>query len=153
MKTKPILIIIALLSTLTFSVAQDKENEKSAEKKATEILTMEVIKDGYYLVQMEQIGQIIFANFKVTSNKLECVSATLDSAVGMSGGYYVAGNGVFMVQVRNQKHASTQFWAFKPDGNANIKEVPDRGEKHRVWPVKDASILTPPTGKEAVTGE
>jgi hypothetical protein len=151
MKANPLLIIAVLFSTLTFSTAQEKE--KSAEKKATEILAMETIKDGYYLVQMEQEGKIIFANFKVTGMKLECVSASLDSAIGMRGGYYAAGNGAFMIQVRNEKHTSSQFWAFKTDGTAAIKEVPDRGEKHRVWPVKDASILTPPTGKEAVTGE
>ena len=39
---------------------------KTEEMKATEILAIESIKDGHYLVQMERAGDTIFANFKIS---------------------------------------------------------------------------------------
>lgn len=46
------------------------------------------------------------------------------------------GNGVFMVQLRGKDYRASQFWVFRPDGSAIIREIPDRGEKQRAVPEK-----------------
>ncbi|MDB6071454.1 MAG: hypothetical protein JWL81_2625 [Verrucomicrobiales bacterium] len=46
------------------------------------------------------------------------------------------GNGVFMVQLRGKDYRASQFWVFRPDGTAIIREIPDRGEKQLAVPEK-----------------
>lgn len=53
---------------------------------------------------------------------------------GISGTFTPIANGVFMIPLRNEEFAATQFWAFKPDGSAEIKEIPDRGEIQKAIP-------------------
>lgn len=46
------------------------------------------------------------------------------------------GNGVFMIRLRGTGYTATQFWIFKPNGSAEIQEIPDRGEKQTAVPKK-----------------
>ena len=39
-----------------------------------------------------------------------------------------------MVQLRGTGYVATQYWVFRPDGIADIKEIPDRGEKQTAVP-------------------
>jgi hypothetical protein len=55
----------------------------------------------------------------------------------ISGTFSPIANGVFLIQLRNETFAATQFWAFKPDRSAEIKELPDRGEMQKAVPVAD----------------
>jgi hypothetical protein len=49
-----------------------------------------------------------------------------------------------MIFFRNESgHRASQFWVFRSDGSAAVKEVPDRGERQTAIPVHDDSIEPP----------
>jgi hypothetical protein len=62
---------------------------------------------------------------------------------GLKGEFQLIGNGVFIVSLHNNNHRASQFWLFRPDGTATVKEVPDRGEKQLAQPVASTSIEPP----------
>lgn len=55
---------------------------------------------------------------------------------GLQGKFQVIGNGVFLISFQNENHRASQFWLFRKDGSAIVKEVPDRGERQVAVPVK-----------------
>ena len=61
----------------------------------------------------------------------------------LQGRFQLIGNGVFVIFFQNENHRASQYWLFRQDGTAAVKEVPDRGERQTAMPVKDESLETP----------
>jgi hypothetical protein len=62
---------------------------------------------------------------------------------GLQGKFQLIGNGVFLIFFQNQNHRASQYWLFRNDGSAVVKEVPDRGEKQTALPATSDSIELP----------
>jgi hypothetical protein len=50
---------------------------------------------------------------------------------------------VFVIFFQNENHRASQYWLFRNDGTAVVKEVPDRGEKQTAIPVATDSLEQP----------
>jgi hypothetical protein len=152
-RTRSVGQVSALLVAAAFTIrlgggVEAAEPEPTGAK--VDVMELNAIPPGNYLVEIRVEGATRLANFKVEGDRLECVESTFASAVGMRGVSFPVGNGVFMVQVRNRHHAATMFWAFRPDGGAAIKEVPDRGENHTAVPVEGTTLKRPKKNKKKI---
>jgi hypothetical protein len=105
-----------------------------------DIATMAEIPAGNYLCNLQIGGLEQKLNFDIIDDELLCVEASERGLIGLRGKAQLIGNGVFLVQVRNEEHAASQFWIFGRDGTAVIKEIPDRGEKQKAVPVKGKTL-------------
>jgi hypothetical protein len=108
-----------------------------------DVLRLEVVPPGHYLVNLQAHGPERWLNFKVADGTAVCVNATDPALRGLRGSFQGIGNGVFLVSLANENHRATQFWVFQPDGTARVKEIPDRGETQEARPVRDDSLTRP----------
>ncbi|MEZ5325310.1 MAG: hypothetical protein R3F19_09620 [Verrucomicrobiales bacterium] len=128
-------VVTSLLAIVFTSVSIAKPAE------SLDILKMTSVPDGTYSATLEIDGTPVQAEFRIRNNVARCLKS--DKAPGdrelkgLVGNFTLIANGVFMMQMRNESFAATQFWAFKPDGSADIKEIPDRGEAQRAVPIVD----------------
>ena len=109
------------------------------EPKATalDVMAMTAIPDGRYAVTLE-LKQLDGTPATVElASRDGSLGSSLDSdRLGrIQGRTAFIGNGVFMVQLKGKGYVATQYWVFRPDGSAAIKEIPDRGEKQAAVPV------------------
>ena len=88
-------------------------------------------------------GQERLLNIRVKDNTARCVNSSDPRLKGLQGRFELVGNGVFVIFFRNENHRATQYWLFRQDGSAAVKEVPDRGERQKAGPVKDDSPKAP----------
>jgi hypothetical protein len=99
-----------------------------------DVLKMAAIPDGKFSVSL-QLKQLDGVPAKVTLESRGGGLQGTDARFGkMQGSVQPIGNGVFMVQLRGTGYVATQFWVFRPDGSAAIKEIPDRGEQQTAVP-------------------
>jgi hypothetical protein len=106
-----------------------------------DVTTIEKFPPGNYLCNLWIHGKEQKLNFEVQGQELVCVNATERGMIGLRGKFeLMGGNGVFLVQLRGGDFIASQFWVFKSDGSAVIKEVPDRGEKQRAVPVEGKTL-------------
>lgn len=123
--------------------------ERGGAKPSLDVLAMQSVPDGHYLLNLMSSGAERLLNIHVKGNVATCVNSTDPELKGLQGRFELFGNGVFTIVLRNQKHTASQWWLFRPDGSASVKEVPDRGEKQRAVPVPNDSIEPPKNGSRA----
>ena len=101
---------------------------------------MKAIADGNFLVTLDG-GKLM--NVEVKEGKATCVKSTDPQMKGMQGFIRNLQSGVFLIRFENQQAVKSQFWIFRKDGTAGVRELPDMGELQSAVPVKGDS-LTPP---------
>ena len=114
----------------------------AANEETIDVIKMAAIPDGNYLValQIEGKGPVHHVNLECKDGKLKCVNSDESRLADWNGQSMHIGNGVFMVHLAGDSVRATQFWVFRPDGSAVIKEVPDRGEKQTAVPVQGSDL-------------
>jgi len=103
-----------------------------------DVMTLAAVPDGTYQVTLE-LKQLDGTAATVALAAKDCIlaSTTETERFGrIQGRTAFIGNGVFMVQLKGKGYMATQYWVFRPDGTAAIKEIPDRGEKQSAVPVR-----------------
>jgi hypothetical protein len=110
----------------------------AADEEKTDFMKLTAIPDGNYLValQIEGQGPVHRVNIECNDGKLKCVNTDEPRLEDWKGRSMFIGNGVFMVQLAGSSVRATQFWVFRADGSAEVKELPDRGEKQKAVPIK-----------------
>src|SRR4030095_9355671 len=101
---------------------------------------MKAIADGNFLVTLDG-GKLM--NVEVKEGKATCVKSSDPQMKGMQGFIRNLQSGVFLIRFENQQAVKSQFWIFRKDGTAGVRELPDMGELQSAVPVKGDS-LTPP---------
>jgi len=84
--------------------------------------------EGRYVVSMEFAGGKPRVIVDVGERDVKTVKGSDPEFDGMAGTIERLKPGIFRVIMRNAKHTISQIWIFRPDGNAAVREVPDRGE-------------------------
>ncbi|MGI9243431.1 MAG: alpha/beta hydrolase, partial [Verrucomicrobiales bacterium] len=103
-----------------------------------------MVPDGNYLVNIEKPNGVKkLLNYQVRDGVAECVNASTQDSVGLKGKFSYVEDGVFKIHVSNARHNGTLFWKFGDDGIAQVKEVPDRGEKQFAVPVEGDTLIYP----------
>jgi hypothetical protein len=103
-----------------------------------DVLSLAAVPDGTYRVTLE-LKQLdgTAATVELAAKEGSLASTTETERFGrLQGRTAFIGNGVFMVQLKGKGYMATQYWVFRPDGTAAIKEIPDRGENQSAVPVK-----------------
>ena len=141
MKAIASLLMASVLGTAVFAAA-GSAGEKAGPP--LNVLEMEAVPAGNYLLNLRAIGaEERWVNIEVKNGRGRCVNSSDSKLKGFEGQFEVIGNGVFLVVFRNKEYTATQWWLFRPDGTARVKESPDRGEQQRAIPVADQSIAPP----------
>jgi len=103
-----------------------------------DVVAMTEIPDGRYGVRLE-LKQLdgVAREVELVAHGGGLRSAEVLEGLGrLEGKVVLIGNGVFLVQLRGKGYVATQYWVFRADGTAAIKEIPDRGEKQEAVLVK-----------------
>lgn len=95
----------------------------------------------HLLAKLQVAGKSDRLNFKVANDKPTCVAITDPSLAGVAGQFGPIGNCVYVVGLQGDGYRATQFWVFDDEGNATIKELPDRGGDQQAIRVKDARLM------------
>jgi hypothetical protein len=144
MKPKPnprniaILIFTVLFAGNGATPAQDTAKPAASR---IDVVALRSVPPGNYLVTLQLDGQEQRVNIEVKDESAKCVKSSAPRLNGMQGTFQPIGNGVFTIFFQSESgHRASQFWVFRNDGSAAVKEVPDRGEKQTATPVRDNSI-------------
>jgi len=138
------LVCVASLSGVCLGQAQSPGNVSASEVK---VLEMKSAPDGHFLVNLQGEGKGRLVNIEVKDNAAKCVNSNDAQLKGLQGQFQLVGNGVFLVFFQNENHRASQYWLFRNDGSAVVKEVPDRGEKQTAIPVASDSLDLPKQGR------
>lgn len=106
----------------------------------TKVLEMKSVPDGNYRVTLQLRGRERTLNFEAKDNLARCVRSDDPKLEGLQGTFELIGNGVFLISLRNDSYRATQYWLFKEDGGAVVKEIPDRGERQTAVRVSGTSL-------------
>jgi hypothetical protein len=126
-------LVLCVLLGLTGSLSAEEPKPSPIE-----VLSLSAVPDGIYKVTLE-LKQLdgTPATVELAAKGGSLASTTETERFGrLQGRTAFIGNGVFMVQLKGNGYMATQYWVFRPDGTAAIKEIPDRGEKQSAVPVK-----------------
>lgn len=107
---------------------------------ALDLFTLRAVPDHHYRLTLQLAGQEQRLNVHVHDGTARALRSTDPRLVGLEGRFELIGNGVFFIFLQNDAYRGSQFWLFRPDGSAVIKEVPDRGETQLALPVDDDSL-------------
>lgn len=107
------------------------------------VLELTAVPDGHYLLNLQQGGRERLVNLKVESGRARAGAASDSRLRELAGEFQRIGNGVFLISLANEHHRATQFWVFRPDGTAAVKEIPDRGERQEAVPVEAGVLVRP----------
>lgn len=144
MKTAtPLMILLACSVLLPTVCLSQLASRARANQPRLDVIGLKSVPDGNFLVNLQLNDQEHRLNFKVTENQARCVNSTTERFKGLEGKFQSIGNGVFLVFFQNENHRASQFWVFREDGSAAVKEVPDRGERQFAIPVDNDSIDQP----------
>jgi len=143
------LLALGLLGAAVVVRPADSSRPVAGSPASLDVLRLEVVPPGHYLVNLQAHGPERWLNFKVADGAATCVNATDAALRGLRGTFQSIGNGVFLASLANENHRATQFWVFQPDGTARVKEIPDRGETQEARPVRDDSLTRPASGSSS----
>jgi hypothetical protein len=149
MKTIEVIFSLVLSAAFLSQIGcnrSDPTPQPQAQKAAVppcDVLAMKFVPDGHFLVNLQGGGSERLLNFQVQDNGAQCVNSSDPRLKGLQGKFQLIGNGVFLVTFQNPNHTGTQFWLFRNDGSAAVKEMPDRGEQQNAIPVGDDSLEPP----------
>ena len=149
MKTTRPFLIGTLLCGAFFSDAGRGQTQSPGNVSASEakVLEMRSVPDGHFLVNLQSGGRDHLVNLEVKDNAAKCVKSNDAQLKGLQGQFQLIGNGVFVIFFQNENHRASQYWLFRSDGSAVVKEVPDRGEKQTAIPVATDSLDLPKQGR------
>ena len=138
-------MLAALLSAAVFAATGTSHGEESAKpgRGPVDVLELKAVPEGHYLLTLEMRAldsKTQRVNLEVKGNAAQCVNSSDPRLKSLKGQFEPLGNGVFLVTLRSPVHTATQFWAFRKDGSASVKEVPNRGESQWAIPVRDDTI-------------
>lgn len=108
----------------------------------SDVPDMKAIADGNFLVTLDG-GKLM--NVEVKEGKAMCVKSSDPQMKGMQGFIRNLRSGVFLIRFENQQAVKSQFWIFRQDGTAGVRELPDSGELQSAVPVKGDSLTPPKT--------
>lgn len=135
------LVFTTIFASATATLAQDTAKPAASR---LDVLEMRSVPAGNYLVTLQLDDQEQRVNIQVKEDLAKCVNSSAPRLNGMQGKFELIGNGVFAIFFQSEGgHRASQWWLFRPDGTALIKEVPDRGEKQTAILVSDSSIEPP----------
>jgi flagellar basal body-associated protein FliL len=137
------IMCVASLSVTCLGQTRSAGDVRASEVKALE---MKSVPDGHFLVNLQGDGRDRLVNVEVKDNVAKCVNSNDAQLKGLQGKFQLIGNGVFLIFFQNENHRASQYWLFRQDGSAAVKEVPDRGEKQTAVPAKDDSLEVPKKG-------
>jgi flagellar basal body-associated protein FliL len=142
MKTTRLVLIGVILCAASVSDACLGQTRSTGDVRAAElkVLEMKSVPDGHFLVNLQGDGRDRLVNVEVKDNVAKCVNSNDAQLQGLQGKFQLIGNGVFLIFFQNENHRASQYWLFRQDGTAAVKEVPDRGERQTAVPVKDDSL-------------
>jgi len=145
MKITRLFLIGIILCAASLSDACLGQTRSTGDVRASEVkvLEMKSVPDGHFLVNLQGQGRSRLVNIEVKDNAAKCVNSDDAQLKGMQGTFQLIGNGVFLIFFQNENHRASQYWLFRSDGSAVVKEVPDRGESQTAMPVKDDSLEAP----------
>jgi len=135
-----VLSSLSLLLCTAFATDVDYGQQQKAAKAKLNALEMKSVPDGHFLVKLQVGGQERLLNIESKNDSAKCVTTDNPKLKGLRGRFQLIGNGVFLVFFQNENHRASQYWVFREDGGATIKEIPDRGEDQEAVPVDDDSI-------------
>jgi len=136
-----LLIFAAFLAGRGATHAQDTTKPAASR---IDVVEMRAVPNGNYLVILQLDGQEQRVNIEVKDDSAKCVNSSAPRLNGMEGKFEPIGNGVFRIFFQSDRgHRASQFWVFRNDGSAAVKEVPDKGEKQTATRVRDDSIEPP----------
>ena len=138
------LLCVASLSAVCLGQTRSASDVSPHEVK---VLEMKSVPDGHFLVNLQREGHGRLLNIEVKDNAARCVNSNDAQLKGLQGKFQLIGNGVFLIFFQNENHRASQYWLFRNDGSAVVKEVPDRGEKQTAVLVKDGSLEVPKKGR------
>ena len=121
------LFISAIVWVLCSGVTKGAADE--ANKASLDVLKMQEVPSGFYDVQLQLAGKDQSVKLVIKGNRAAFVKTTSDKLEGLSGGFELIGNGVFLARLAGKDHRASQWWIFHTDGTATVREIPDRGEK------------------------
>src|SRR5436189_3090521 len=149
MKTTRPFLIGMIMCVASFSDACLGQTQSAGNVRASEasVLEMKSVPDGHFLVNLQREGQGRLVNIEVKDNAAKCVKSNDAQLKGLQGKFQLIGNGVFLIFFQNEHHRASQYWLFRNDGSAVVKEVPDRGERQTAVAVKDDSLEVPKTDR------
>ncbi len=130
MKMRKIAIISMLVWGLSCALPV-----KGAEKETLDVFTLKAIPAGTYEVQLDYEGKQETLRLSITNNRATTLKASTSKLSDLSGDFELIGNGVFLGRLKSNAGGKSQWWLFRPDGSAVVKENPDRGEKQTAKPV------------------
>ena len=134
------IMCVASLSGTSLGQTRSTGNVRASEAK---VLEMKSVPDGHFLVNLQGQGHSRLVNIEVKDNAAKCVNSDDAQLKGLQGKFQLIGNGVFLIFFQNENYRASQYWLFRQDGTAAVKEVPDRGERQTAVPVKDDSLEVP----------
>src|SRR6185369_2957562 len=145
MKTTRKILISLIPCVVALSEVCLGQTRSAADARASEskFLDMKSVPDGHFLVNLQGDGRERLVNIEVKDNTAKCVNSNDAPLKGLQGKFQVIGNGVFVIFFQNENYRASQYWLFRNDGSAVVKEVPDRGEKQTAVPVATDSLDLP----------
>ena len=145
MKITRLFLIGMILCAASLSDACLGQTRSTGDARASEVkvLEMKSVPDSHFLVNLQGQGHSRLVNIEVKDNAAKCVNSDDAQLKGLQGKFQLIGNGVFLIFFQNENYRASQYWLFRQDGTAAVKEVPDRGERQTAVPVKDDSLEVP----------
>ena len=141
--TRPVLISMLMCVAFLPGACLGQAQSGNLRDSDVKVLEMKSVPDGHFLVNLQREGKTRLVNIEVRDNAAKCVNSNDAQLKGLQGKFQLIGNGVFLIFFQNENHRASQYWLFRNDGSAVVKEVPDRGERQTALPVKDESIEVP----------
>lgn len=132
----------ALIAVPTLTPAQEPAKTTTTTPRL-DVLQMSEVPPGNYRVNLQWEGKEHRLNFEVKDNVARCVNSSLPEWRDLKGSLKLLANGVYVASLSGEHRRATQYWIFRPDGSAEVREVPDRGEKQIAVPVSGDSIEAP----------
>lgn len=133
----PLVALAALCFFTTVCHAQPAANQ------IVSLSTLKTVTDGNYLVTLEVDGKPQLLNLSIQGNKAKCVNSSEARLKAVQGQLQYQADGVFLARLQGGAFRASQFWIFRADGGASIREIPDRGEQQSAVPVSGASLEKP----------
>ena len=141
--TRPVLISMIMCVAFLPGACQGQAQSGNLRASEVKVLEMKSVPDGHFLVNLQGEGKTRLVNIEVRDNAAKCVNSNDPQLKGLEGKFQLIGNGVFVIFFQNENHRASQYWLFRNDGTAVVKEVPDRGEKQSAVPVATDSLEQP----------
>lgn len=143
MKTSRLFSLVLCLTAL-LAIHRGQGQQSKTTLQVTQFLDMKAVPDGNFRVVLQIRGRERTLTFESRDNVARCIRSDDPRLEGLHGTFELIGNGVFLISLQNENYRATQYWLFREDGNAVVKEIPDRGEKQTAIRLTGERLDAPP---------